>query len=65
MSSLEDMHMCVHLLGRFLESWLCSVLSLGSLKQGSLGLFALACVHPTSFCVLDNVYLTMSDPGPA
>lgn len=38
---------------------------LGSLKQGSLGLFALAFVHPTSFSVLDNVYLIMFDPDPA
>lgn len=56
--------MCAHSLGCFLEPWPCSVLSLGSLKQGSLGLFALAFVHPTSFSVLDNVYLTMFDPDP-
>lgn len=56
---------CAHSLGCFLQPWPCSVLSLGSWKPGSLGLFTLAFVHPTSFSVLDNVYLTMSDPDPA
>lgn len=58
--------MCAHIC--WAVSWSSGpVLSclLGSLKQGSLGLFTLAFVHPTSFSVLDNIYLIMFDPDPA